>query len=86
MKMATSKKQKRLTPVESKEDNMKKRKTFLVESCIQYTSKNKRRYPWCNGYSRRKWTRRHETNCISHSTNTLGEGMKLIILPPAMGK
>ena len=27
-----------------------------------------------------------ETDCISHSTNTLGKGMNRIILPPAMGK
>ena len=27
-----------------------------------------------------------ETDCISHSTNTLGKGMNTIILPPAMGK
>ena len=27
-----------------------------------------------------------ETDCISHSTNTLGKGRDLIILPPAMGK
>ena len=27
-----------------------------------------------------------ETDGISHSTNTLGKGMNLIILPPAMGK
>ena len=27
-----------------------------------------------------------ETDCISHSTNTLGKGMKPIILPLAMGK
>ena len=27
-----------------------------------------------------------ETDCISHSTNTLGEGMNPIILPPAVGK
>ena len=27
-----------------------------------------------------------ETDCISHSTNTLGKGMVPIILPPAMGK
>ena len=27
-----------------------------------------------------------ETDCISHSTNTLGEGMNPIILPTAMGK
>ena len=26
------------------------------------------------------------TDCISHSTNTLGDGMNPIILPPAMGK
>ena len=25
-----------------------------------------------------------ETDCISHSTNTLGKGMNTIILPPAM--
>ena len=28
----------------------------------------------------------YETDCISHSTNTLGKGMNPIILPPAMGK
>ena len=27
-----------------------------------------------------------ETDCISHSINTLGKGMNPIILPPAMGK
>ena len=27
-----------------------------------------------------------ETDCISHSTNTLGKGMNPIILPPAMCK
>ena len=27
-----------------------------------------------------------ETDCISHSTNTLGKGTNLIIQPPAMGK
>ena len=27
-----------------------------------------------------------QTDCISHSTNTLGKGMNPIILPPAMGK
>ena len=27
-----------------------------------------------------------ETDCISHSTNTLEKGMNPIILPPAMGK
>ena len=43
------------------------------------------RYPWCNGYRRRKWTRRHEF-ISSHSTNILGKGMNPIILPPAMGK
>ena len=46
--------------------------------------------PWCNGYPRRNWTRRHEfkswTDCISHSTNTRGKTMNPIILPPAMGK
>ena len=27
-----------------------------------------------------------ETDCISHSTNTLGKGMNPIFLPQAMGK
>ena len=27
-----------------------------------------------------------ETDCISHCTNTLGNGMNPIILPPAMSK
>ena len=27
-----------------------------------------------------------ETDCISHSTNTLGKSMNPIILPPAMGR
>ena len=27
-----------------------------------------------------------ETDCISHSTNTLGKGMNPIFLPPAMSK
>ena len=27
-----------------------------------------------------------EIDCISHSTNTLGEGMNPIIIPPAKGK
>ena len=48
-----------------------------------------RRCPWCNGYHRRKWTRVQnldETDCISHSTSTLGKGMNPIILPPTMGK
>ena len=27
-----------------------------------------------------------ETDCVSHSPNTLGKGMNPIILPPAMGK
>ena len=43
---------------------------------------------WCNGY-RRRTTRVQildETDCISHSTNTLEKGMNPIILPPAMGK
>ena len=27
-----------------------------------------------------------DSDCISHSTNTLGKGMNPIILPPAVGK
>ena len=27
-----------------------------------------------------------ETDCISHSTNTVGKSMNSIILPPTMGK
>ena len=43
-------------------------------------------------YIYRKWSQWHEfkswteTDCISHSTNTLGKGMNPIILPPAMGE
>ena len=50
------------------------------------------RCAWCNGYRRKTMnmvTRVQildETDCISHSTNTLGKGMNPIILPPAMGK
>ena len=61
---------------------------FLWSFCHHYLW----RCLWCNGYRRRKWTRRHEfkswtkTDCISHSTNTLGKGMNPIILPPVMGK
>ena len=58
-----------------------KRSIFLVWRC-----------PRCSRYRRRKWIRRHEFKswtrliAFSHSTNTLGEGMNPIILPPAMGK
>ena len=46
---------------------------------------------WCNGYRRRKYTATQvqnldETDCISHSTNTLGKGMNPIIFPQPMGK
>ena len=50
------------------------------------------RCPWCNGYRRRKWTQRTRvqildvTDCVSHSTNTLGNCMNPITLTPAMGK
>ena len=47
------------------------------------------RCPWCSGYRHWIWTRRHIldlTDCISHSTNTLGKGMNPIILPPVIGK
>ena len=56
------------------------------------------RCPWCNGY--RNGARGEmvivvgnghgdtssNPDCISHSTNTLGNGMNPIILPPAMSK
>ena len=48
--------------------------------------------PWCNGYRRRKWTRRHEfkswTRLIAFhiALIPLGKGMNPVILPPAMGK
>ena len=64
---------------------------WIVWNRTVYMNKNGfGRCPRCNGYRRRIWTRRHEfkswTDCISHSTNTLGEGMNPNILPPAMGK
>ena len=47
----------------------------------------KNRCPWCNGYRRRTQVQNlNETDCISHSTNALGQGINPIILPPAMGK
>ena len=51
-----------------------------------------RKCPWCNGYRRRKWTRRHEfkswTRLIAFhiALIPLGKGMNPIIIPPAMGK
>ena len=43
--------------------------------------------PWCNGYRRRKWTRRHEfkswMRLIAFHIALIPLG---IILPPAMGK
>ena len=61
-----------------------------VIQALDFIRKSLWRCPWCNGYRRRKWTRRvqmlDETDCISHNTNTLGKGMNPIILPPAMGK
>ena len=50
----------------------------------------RRRCSWCNGYCRMDSATRvqmlDETDCISHSTNTIGKSMNPIILPPAMGK
>ena len=37
-------------------------------------------------YNRETISRQEHTDCISHSTNTLGKGMNPIILPPATGK
>ena len=51
-----------------------------------------RRYPWCNGYHRWKWTRRLEfkswTRMIAFhiALIPMGKGMNPIILSPAMGK
>ena len=39
-----------------------------------------------NGHTRQQVQILAKTDCISHSTNTLGKGMNPIILPPAMGK
>ena len=39
-----------------------------------------------HGSARNPYNSMHETDCISHSTNTLGKGMNPIILPQAMGK
>ena len=53
---------------------------------------SRRRCPWCSRYRRREMNTAtrvqilDETDCISHSTNTLGKGMNPIIFPPAMGK
>ena len=53
---------------------------------------NTKRCPWCNGYCPLEMDTAtqvqilDETDCISHSTNTLGKGLNPIILPPATGK
>ena len=53
---------------------------------------NEWRCPWCNGYRRRKWIRRHEfkswTRLIAFHIVLipLRNGMNPIILPLAMGK
>ena len=39
-----------------------------------------------NGHSDTSSNPRRDLIAISHSTNTLGNGMNPIILPPAMGK
>ena len=50
------------------------------------------RCPWCSRYRRREMNTAtrvqilDETDCISHSTNTLEKDMNQVILPPAMGK
>ena len=44
---------------------------------------------WCNGYCRRKWTRRHEFKSWARLIAfhiTLGKGMNPIILPSAIDK
>ena len=48
-----------------------------------------RRCPWCNGYRRRKWTRRHEFKSWTTLTALHIALIPLgnpIILPPAIGK
>ena len=68
------------------------RNTQCEQSNSQLLYTESLRCPWCNGYRLREMdtaTRVQildETDCISHSTNTLGKGMNPIILPPAMGK
>ena len=80
-----------------KKERKKERKLVFVKrvknefssiqlSIVTYMFAYKRRCPWCNGYRRRNWTR-HEfkswTDCISHSTNTLGKGYESNYSPPS---
>ena len=61
---------------------------YIAKNIFLIKDKEKSFYvdTWCNGYHRRKWTQiLDETDCISHSTNTLGKGINPIILPPAIG-
>ena len=61
--------------------------TYSSHTVIQFMIYNTWRCSWCNGYRRRKWTRRHEfkswTRLIAFH---IGKSMNPIIIPPAMGK
>ena len=64
---------------------------FLLTIIMAATIPNnyKENAPWCIGYRRRKWTRRHEfkswTRLIAFHIALTPLGMNPIILPPAMG-
>ena len=67
-------------------------KLVILEDVQKRSISYLRRCPWCNGYRRRKWTRRHEFKswprliAFHIALNTLGKGVNPIILPPVMGK
>ena len=67
-------------------------KIILTQLCTLYHMKLRWRCPWCNGYRRRKWTRRHEfkswTRLIAFHIVLipLGKVWIQLSLPPAMGK
>ena len=60
-----------------------KKKRFLVKT---YLSEGFYLVSWSKPLLRASECILDETDCIWHSTNTLGKGMNPIILPPAMGK
>ena len=74
-------------------DSFKSRSGFFLEftrfQVLYNREEQKWRCPWCNGYRRRKWTRRYEfkswTRLIAFHIALMPLG-KVWILPPAMGK
>ena len=91
----TKKTNNRMTRTTKSRKNQNARRLSIIDKldasiCGLKDYNRAKRCPGCYCCRRRNWTRQHEfkswTDCISHSTNTLGKRLNPIILPPAMGK